>query len=189
MNEVKYSSFTAKPATRPSGQDARFLVIGRIIGPVGVDGTVRARLLTDFPDHFAQLTTVHLGANLRPHRIALVRLDGSTVDLKLSGIDDAEAARALRDHEIQIPVDQAILLAPDQYYWYQVIGLRVHTDGGRFLGEVTDVIRTGSNDVYVVGRGPGELLLPAIEDVVLNINLRNGTMLVHLIPGLEDPAE
>jgi 16S rRNA processing protein RimM len=189
MNEVKISSFTLKSPSRPSSQTIRFLVIARIIGPVGVDGVVRARLLTDFPEHFSQLTAVHVGDNLRSYRIESVRLDGTTVDLKLAGIEDATAARALRDHEIQIPIDQAMPLSPDHYYWHQIIDLRVYSDGGRDLGKVTDVLRTGSNDVYVVGHGRNELLIPAIEDVVVSIDLPGGTMIVHLIPGLDDQAE
>ena len=188
MSEVRISSFSAKSPTRPSGSALRFLVIARIMGPVGTDGVVRARLLTDFPEHFSQLTTVHLGDNLRPHRVELVRFDSTTVDLKIDGIEDAAQARALRDQEIQIPIDQAMPLPPEQYYWHQIIGLVVHTDDGRNLGEVTDVLRTGANDVYVVGRGNEELLIPAIEDVIVSIDVPGVAMTVHLIPGLEDPA-
>jgi 16S rRNA processing protein RimM len=189
MTEVRLSTFSQATSPQPTGAEVRFLVIGRIIGPVGVTGVVRARLLTDFPERFNRLTTIQLGDNLRPHRVESVKVEGDTVDLKLAGVEDAVAARALRDQEIHIPVEQAIDLPINQFYWHQIIGLRVRTDTGRALGKVTDVLRTGSNDVYVVGRGGDEILVPAIEDAVLSIDLDAGTMLVHLMPGLEDPAE
>jgi len=189
MTEVRLSSFSTKPTSQPAGNDVRFLVIGRIIGPVGVNGVVRVRLLTDFPNRFGELTAIHLGENLRPYQVESVHLDGETVDLKLAGVEDATAARSLRDHEIQIPIDQATTLPSDQFYWHQIIGLKVQTDSGRILGHVSDVLRTGSNDVYVVRQDGSEILLPAIEDVILKIDVSEGTMLVHLIPGLENSAD
>src|SRR5689334_12241956 len=117
MSDVRFSSFSHAASDRPISADVRFIVIGRIIGPVGVTGVVRARLLTDFPDRFSQLATVQLGDNLRPYRVESVKIEGDTVDLKLAGIEDAVAARALRDQEIQIPIEQAINLPADQFYW------------------------------------------------------------------------
>jgi len=188
MTDIGDSSSSLGPLRRATGRDVRFLVIARILGPVGVNGDVRAQMLTDFPEHFSQLSEVNVGDNLRPYRIVSAKPEGTTVVLKLAGVDDAEAGRALRNHELHIPIDQAMRLPTDQYYWHQVVGLKVRTDEGRELGEVTDVLRTGSNDVYVVGRGSNELLIPAIEDVILTIDPDRGLMIVHLIPGLVDEA-
>jgi len=168
------------------GRDVRFLVIARILGPVGVNGHVRARVLTDFPERFSHLAEVNVGDNLRPYRIQSAKSEGSTVVLKLAGVDDAATGKSLRNQEIHIPIDRAMGLRGDQYYWHQVVGLRVKSDDGRELGVVTDVFRTGSNDVYVVGAGSNELLIPAIEDVVLNIDVEQGLIVVHLIPGLAE---
>src|SRR5437879_12110572 len=79
---------------RPSADQARFLVVARVVGPVGIDGELRAQLLTDFPDRFDQLKTVHVGDNLRPHGVQSARIDGDSVVLRLTGIDDAETERA-----------------------------------------------------------------------------------------------
>jgi 16S rRNA processing protein RimM len=168
-----------------SGQPVRFLVVGQVLGPSGVSGDLRVEPQTDFPDRFAHLTQIHVGENLRPYPIDSVRIDGKAVVLKLRGIDDANTAQALRNADLSIPIDQAIELPPDSYYWHQIIGLEVWTDEGRLLGSVTEVLRTGSNDVYVVRAGPRELLLPAIEDVVLSVDITRRRLLVHLLPGIE----
>ena len=174
-----------RPSTSAKGE-VRFLVIGRVLGPVGLAGDLRVQILTDFPDRFLSLKTVHLGDSLRPYQVQEARLERGTALLKLAAIDSANAARALANQDVQIPIDEAVALAPDQYYWHQIVGLQVWTDDGRYLGPITEVLRTGSNDVYVVGQGQGELLVPAIEDVVKNIDLANHKMTVHLLPGLEE---
>jgi 16S rRNA processing protein RimM len=169
----------------PIRQEVRFLVIGRILGPIGLAGEVRVQILTDFPDRFLSLHTIHVGDNLRPYAVQTVRLDRGTAILKLAGIDDATTARALANQDVQIPAREAVELPPDHYFWHQIIGLEVWTDDGRLLGRVTEILRTGSNDVYVVGEGASEVLIPAIEDVVRQVDLVNGRLIVHLLPGLE----
>jgi 16S rRNA processing protein RimM len=172
----------------PAGHRVRFLVVGRILGPVGLTGTVRAQMLTDFPERFDQLQTVHIGDSLRPYTVLSARPEHQTVLLKLAGVEDAEAARALMNQDLQIPIAEAAPLGPDQFFWHQIIGLEVWTDEGRNLGRVTDVLRTGSNDVYVVGEGAQALLLPAIEDVIREVDLAQHRLTVHLLPGLVDEA-
>lgn len=165
----------------------RFLVIGRILGPVGVEGEMRVQVLSDFPERFEGLSSVHVGDNLRPYGVKKVRLEGGeSVLLKLEGVDTADAARAMRNFELAVPIDQAVPLEADRYYWHEIVGLEVWTDTGVDLGKVQDVLRTGSNDVYVVGTGAREILIPAIEDVVKRIDVQAGKMTVHLIPGLID---
>jgi 16S rRNA processing protein RimM len=174
-------------AHSPAGQAVRFLVIGRILGPVGVEGDVRVQALTDFPERFEKLSSVHVGDNLRPYGIKRVRLEGGeNVLLKLDGVDTADAARAMRNFELSVPIDQAVPLEADRFYWHEIVGLDVWTDTGENLGKVQQVVRTGSNDVYVVGTGAKEVLIPAIEDVVKSIDVTAGKMTVHLLPGLID---
>jgi 16S rRNA processing protein RimM len=168
-----------------SREHVRFLVVGQILGPSGLSGDLRVEPLTDFPDRFEQLAQIHVGEKLRPYPIESVRVDGRSVVLKLRGVDDANAALALRDTDLSIPIDQAIELPPDSYYWHQIIGLAVWTDDGRLLGHVSEVLRTGSNDVYVVWDDRRELLLPAIEDVILNVDVSQKRLLIHLLPGIE----
>jgi len=176
-------------AITPTGQAVRFLVIGRILGPVGVSGEVRAQILTDFPDRFLELQTLHVGDNLRPYRLQSARLERETVLLKLAGISDLNTAQALAGQDIQIPIEQAVELPPDTYFWHQIVGLDVWTTNGQYLGTVSEVLRTGSNDVYVVGKGAQEILIPAIADVICSIDLPNRRMTINLIPGLADQLD
>jgi len=180
------SSRQLSRGTTPTGQSVRFLVIGRILGPVGVSGEVRAQILTDFPERFLQLQTVHLGDNLRPYHVQSARLEPSAVLLKLASIDDASTAQALAGQDVQIPIDQAVELPPETYYWHEIVGLEVWTTSGRRLGTISEVLRTGSNDVYVVGKGAREMLIPAIADVVSSIDVPNHRMTINLVPGLEE---
>ena len=112
------------------------------------------------------------------------RLAGGRVYLKLAGVDDREAAEALRGATIEVPLEQAVRLPPGSYYWHQLIGLAVETKRGESLGRLVDILTTGSNDVYVVRDDARELLLPAIRDVIREVDLENGRMVVELLPGL-----
>jgi len=171
----------------PAGQAVRFLVIGRVLGAVGVEGEMRVQAITDFPERFENLRTIHVGDNLRPYAVRRVHLEGGdTILLKLDGVETADTARAMRNQDLSVPIEEAVPLESGQYFWHEIIGLEVLTDTGITLGKVQDVIRTGSNDVYVVGTAARDILIPAIEDVVKRIDPAAGIMVVHLIPGLVD---
>ncbi len=103
----------------------------------------------------------------------------------LALIEDREAAEALRGWLVQVPEHEAWKLPKGQYYWHQIIGLDVVTKDGRRLGSVADILETGANDVYIVKRDGGELLLPAIKDVIKKISPETGEMIVELLPGME----
>jgi len=113
------------------------------------------------------------------------RLQGGRLILKLEGIEDRPAAETLRGALIRVPLCQAVKLPPGTYYWHEILGLLVQDESGRQLGNVVDILQTGSNDVYVVEAEKGQLLLPAIKDVVRSVDLKRGEMIVELIPGLE----
>ena len=81
-------------------------------------------------------------------------------------------------------------LREDEYYFADLAGLRVETEEGQLLGKVTDILQTGANDVYVIGRErQKDLLIPAIKDCVKQIDLENGRMVIHLLPGLLEASE
>ena len=110
---------------------------------------------------------------------------GAQVILDLDGIEERETAEALRGWLVQVTEDEAWKLPKGQYYWHQIVGLEVVTKDGRRLGPVSDILETGANDVYVVKREDGELLLPAIKDVIKKISPETGEMVVELLPGME----
>ena len=105
--------------------------------------------------------------------------------LNVEGLTSVLLTRRLMGHWIYAAIEKAPDLVPGEYYHYQLLGLSVTTDQGERLGEISEVLATGSNDVYVVKSNNGdEILLPALQQVVKDIDLAAGEMLVHLIPGL-----
>ncbi len=160
------------------------LVIGRIVCPHGLKGEVQAEILTDFPDRFSGLKTVYLGEDLQPMILEGQRLHGRRVLLKFAQYDDLEQADRLRGELIYVPVEEAVPLEDGEYYLYEIVGLEVWTTEGEYLGRVAEVLHTGSNDVYVVREAAKEILIPAISDVVLKIDVDEGRMEVRLTKGL-----
>jgi 16S rRNA processing protein RimM len=162
-----------------------FLIIGRCVGAQGVDGEVRVQILSDFPDRFLKLRTVAIGEQLRPYSVESAREAGAVAFLRLQGIADATAARALRDQYVYVRSAEAETPPPGALFWYEVIGLRAVDVEGRMLGTVREILRTGANDVYVVQADGGEeLLVPAIDEVVTAVDTVAGTITLRPIPGM-----
>jgi 16S rRNA processing protein RimM len=160
------------------------LVIGEVLRPHGVKGEIRVRVLTDNPERFGSLDWVYVGATLDRVRVEGARVHNAYVLLKLEGYDDRAAVEPLRQALVQIPVDEALPLGQGEYFLHQIVGLGTWTVQGEYLGRVREVLVTGANDVYVV-RGPkGEILLPAIEEVVRTIDLEGGRLVVEMMQGL-----
>jgi 16S rRNA processing protein RimM len=114
---------------------------------------------------------------LRWHKGALL--------LKLGGCDDRNAADGLRGRLVQIPIEDAGPLEEGEYFHFEVVGVQVETEDGERLGQVVEVLETKAHDVYIV-RGPeGELLLPAVESVVRELDLEYGRMVVRLLSGMQ----
>lgn len=181
-------SGAARSPTEPSSSSApnspRYLVIGRIVRPWGVQGEVKVEVLTDWPERFALLDDVYLGEEATPYHLERFRLHQGHALLKLVGCDDRNAAEALREQLVQVPPEEAMPLDEDEYYVHQIEGLEVWTDEGESLGQVVEVLFTGSNEVYVVHGPRGEVLIPAIADVVMQVDLEGGRLVVHLMDGL-----
>lgn len=166
--------------------EPEYLTIGRITAPRGLQGEVKVEILTDFPDRFSLLDRVYLGPDHVAYRIAGFRRDKQWALLRFRGHNTRESVEKLRSLLIDIPASEAMPLGPDEHYEHQIVGLEVWTEDERLLGRVTEILYTGGNDVYVVRRGTGkELLIPVIKDVVLDIDLDAGRILVRLMEGLE----
>jgi 16S rRNA processing protein RimM len=106
--------------------------------------------------------------------------------VKLATIDSVEDAEKLRGQDLTIPRSELYPLPQGQYYTFQIIGLKVVTTEGELLGHITEIMTTGSNDVYIVEGKRGEILIPAIEDVVKSIDLKKGKVVIEAIKGLLD---
>jgi len=159
-----------------------FIAIGRIIALWGVQGKVKVRLETDFPQRFSPGQKVFVDG--RPLTIDDVSWHRGRPILKFGTIDRAEDAQQLLGRAIEIPQSQLQPLPEDHYYYFQLIGLEVRTTGGEKLGKVKEILTGESNDTYVVKGAEGEVLIPAIEDVIKSVNLERGYMEIEPIAGL-----
>ncbi len=162
----------------------KYVTVGRILAPHGVRGEVKVEIMTDFPDRFMERPRLYLSRSSTPVQVDSARFFKQFVLLKLEGYPDRNSVEGLRGELLQIPIEETAPLEEGEYYVYQMLGLEVVSDDGRELGEITEVIETGANDVYVV-RGPlGEVLLPDTDEVILDVDPENGKVKVHLIAGL-----
>jgi 16S rRNA processing protein RimM len=170
----------------PASPEPRFIAIGRITRPYGIRGEVAVEVLTDFPERFDSIEVVYLGDALEAQawQVTATRWHKDRVLLTLQSCEDRTAAERLRGLLVQVPIEEAMPLPEDEYYTYELIGLDVVTVEGEDLGRVSDVLFTSANDVYVVVGPRGQILLPAIADVIERIDLDAGQMVVRLMEGL-----
>ena len=170
------------PGRPPADRPEDLIILGEVTRAHGVRGAVRVLPLTDFPEHLLALDHVVLvcGATMRRVGVQQAERSGRFVVMKFTGVDAPRDAEMLRGATIQIPEADALPLPPGQFYTFQVVGLSVRTPEGRAIGRVVEVLRTGSNDVYVV-RAPGgdEILLPAVDTVVERIDIAAGELVAR----------
>lgn len=165
-----------------SAQQAPFVVVGWVQVPWGRRGQVRVRPTTDFPERFTPGLRLFLKGE--PRTVQSVQWHRDSLLLKLSGVESRTEAEALRGWGLEVPEEEVVPLPEGSYYLFQILGLEVHTTGGERLGVVEEVLKTGSNDVYLV-RGSGrEVAVPALADVVVEVDLERKRMTVELPEGL-----
>ena len=189
MNRVEQPNARLPGSGDRDGPERSYVVLGQVRRPHGVRGEVRVEILTDYPERIAQHDHLYLAPPGRPDRVKRCQVESvrphkGVLLIKLAGYDDREAADKLRGMLIQLPVEEAVPLEEEEYYYFQLEGVHVETETGEYLGRVTEVLEPGAHDVYVVQGPRGEVLIPAIEDVILELDLEAGKMLVRPLPGM-----
>ena len=167
------------------------LLIGKIIKPHGIKGQVKVLSFAESPDAFRNFGHLYLKEKRGSERrvnISSVIMAGGGVALGLEGIEDREAAEKLKDAELYITKDQLEKLPEGEYYRHELIGLDVFTTNGQPLGRITEVMPTGSNDVYVARQGKEEHLIPALSEVIEKIDLEKGEMIIEPLEGMFDDS-
>lgn len=167
------------------------LIIGEIVAPFGLKGEMKVHLETDFPDRFRRLKQVCLrwaSGQARLVEIESVRPHKGQMLLRLHGISRIEEAEELRNTLVQVRVRDAVSLPKNEFYIHDLIGCEVVTDTERVLGRLNSILRGGANDVYVIGQGKEEILLPAVKDVVRHVDLVQRRIVVTPTPGLISDA-
>ena len=162
--------------------NTQYIAIGEAGGAHGQKGELRVHVLTEFPERFQSGVQVYIeGA---PYVIESSRLFKETAIIKLHGIDNLQEAGLLRGKSIEIPECQRKKLSPGRYYHHDIIGLEVWTITGTPVGKVSDILNTGCNDIYVVTHNGKELLIPAVKEVVKDIDLPGKRITIEAIEGL-----
>lgn len=161
--------------------------IGKITGTHGYKGLVKVIPLTDFPERFFKLEKVIIdnGKDLEKFNIERCTQNKQQLLIKFDKIDTLEKAREYQGALLKITDDELYPLPEGYYYHFQLKGIEVYDVELGKLGKITEILETGANDVYVVPSAQyGEILIPAIKEVILNVDLELNQMQVKLIPGL-----
>ena len=166
---------------RPDGSE--HIAVGRVLGAHGAAGAIKVAVSSDVPDRFNAGQVVYVQGS--PYCIASsAHTHSDQVILTFHDLNNRAKARRLAGSSVTVPAAAAPELPPGEYFHFQLLGLRVFTEEWEGLGRVTEVLETGSNDVYVVSGEGGDILVPALTEVIREIDLGQGLMVVHLLEGL-----
>jgi 16S rRNA processing protein RimM len=165
----------------PRSGEPVFLAVGRLRRAHGMDGEILMDIMTDFPERLRARKTVYVGDDHRPMKISHVRRQHTAMLITFEGVDDSEAVGAFRNQLVFVIADTLPDLPEGEYYHHQLLGMAVVDENGEPVGFLSEILETGANDVYLVISPEGkETLLPAIEAVVLEVNLERREMRVRL---------
>jgi 16S rRNA processing protein RimM len=175
--------------TRGSGDkstspEPQFLKVGKILRAWSIRGDVKVQPTAIDPEELQKFKRLFIGLQHREYTVQSFRPHQNNWLLKLKGVETRNDAEVLHDQWISIERQDRPAPAESEYFTNQIIGLKVETIDGLELGSVTEILKTGANDVYVVKGDRGEVLLPAVEQVVQSIDLEQGKMIVKLLEGL-----
>ena len=163
------------------------LQVGAVTSTHGLAGEVKVFPTTDDPKRFKKLKQVLLdtGKDMLPLGVEHVKFFKNMVILKFKGYDRIEDIMGFKGKNLYVTRENAVRLKKDEYFIADLIGMKVYTEDEAYLGELTEVITTGANDVYTVHMENGkDVLIPAIGQCILNIDVEHETMQVHLLEGL-----
>ena len=176
-----------------NGGAPRLVVIGEIARPHGLRGELRVNPLTDHPERFGALEECVVWDRPRDERqvrrIRAARVHGTQVLVSLAGIDSIEAAQPLVGRLMAVPESEALPLAPGWFYPWQITGARVVTEDGREVGEVVRIDPSPGHDLWVVKDGAREHLIPAVPEIVVDVDIPSGRVVIRPPDGLLDLAQ
>ena len=163
------------------------LQVGVISSTHGVRGEVKVFPTTDDVTRFRQLKKVYLdtGREMLPLEIQNVKFFKQFAILKFKGIDNINDIEKYRGKSLMIDREDAVDLDEDEYFIADMIGMKVCTEDGGEFGTLKDVMETGANDVYIIDSPEhGEVLIPAIKECILDVDMDEERMTIHLMEGL-----
>lgn len=168
---------------------ASLVAVGEVLRPYGLGGEVKVRPMTDQPrERFKRLAACFLwepeSGRREPCRIASCRFEGETVLVKLEGVDSPEAARGLGGRMLAVDREQALPAPPGQFYPWQMEGAVVQTRDGRAVGRFVGVENGGAQELWVVGDGEREHLIPAVPEIVVEVSVAEHRIVIDPPEGL-----
>lgn len=165
------------------------IMVGKITNTHGHKGAVKVQSMTDYPERFEELQEVFMvdGDKKEKMTINSVKYQKSNLILEIDEIKDMNQAELYKGKYLYIEMKDIRPLPEGEFYIFQLIGLKVY-ENNNYLGEIFDIIQTGSNDVYIVKneKNGKEILIPALKKVVMNIDIENKKMQVELLEGMLD---
>lgn len=175
-----------RSAGSPGGEPV-FLVVGKLGRPHGLKGEMLLYVITDFPERLRPGVEIFVGDAYEPRKIRSRRKHKASLLVALDDVRTAEDAAELTNRYVFVRAEDRPPLPEGEYYHHELIGLQVVDEDGETLGRLEEVISNPANDIYLVrpDQGP-EILLPATEEVILEVDLEAGEMRIHLLPGLID---
>jgi 16S rRNA processing protein RimM len=166
-----------------TNSEPEFLVVGKIGKTHGLRGELWMNLLTDFPERLVHGKHIFIGAKYREHVIKAFRVSNKRGLISFADYRSPEEARILTNQYVYVDARDMPDLPDEEFYHHDLIGIRVVDEEQRLIGFLKEIIVTGANDVYVVAGGEGdekEVLIPAIESVVIRVDIREKIMVVRL---------
>jgi 16S rRNA processing protein RimM len=168
------------------------LLAGKVIRPQGLKGILRIRSYARSAESFLNVGTVFLKSDkqeLVEYKVSSLKAHKGVFLMKLEGLSSLGEAERYRGAEIFLKKDLLRREDDEEYFWFELIGLKVFLSSGRCIGTLKKIIATGSNDIFVVKEGEKEYLIPAIQEVVEEIDLKNKMIIIHEMEGLLDLNE
>lgn len=163
------------------------VLVGSVLRPHGLKGLLRIRSFAQSEKSFLKAGTVFLKTTLgetREHAVLSISPHQSIFLLNLKGLGSLEEAEPYRGAAIFIKKGSLSRETDEEYFWHEIIGLQVYLNSGEYLGTIKGVFPTGSNDVFVLQEGGAEILIPAIHDVVQEIDLERNRMIINAMEGM-----
>ncbi|HIC92459.1 MAG TPA: 16S rRNA processing protein RimM [Syntrophaceae bacterium] len=163
--------------------------LGKVVGTHGVKGEIKVLSYAESWKTFQEIKEVFIRKeedSPERYKIVFIRTQRELILIRLQGILSRTEAQQLIGAQICVPRDNLKECEEGEYYWCDIIGLKVYTEEGRYLGRVERIFPTGANDVYVASDGIHEYLVPATSECVQEIDIKKGVMIVRPLPGLWD---
>lgn len=168
------------------------LLLGKVLRPHGLEGVLRIQSYAHSEASFLDAGTISLrtpDGRYREYDVVSVKIHGNIHLMELDGLNTVEAAEIYRGADILVKKESLPPKADEEYFWYELIGLRVFLKTGRYLGEIKQILPTGGSDIYVVREGKREYLIPATHEVVEEIDPIEKKMIIAHMEGLLDLNE